>query len=77
MKLLYILLFISILSCNIIDDKSDTNFTKEISAAKKNWVKYILRLQTMYGFKLRMSKSDYEKHFDSLINAGISNKFIS
>jgi hypothetical protein len=75
MKLLYILLFITILSCNIVDDKSDTYFTKEIAAAKKNWGKDSLRLQTMYGFKLRMSKSEYEKHFDSLINVGISNKF--
>jgi hypothetical protein len=74
MKILYTLFFICILSCNIIEDKSDTDFTKEIAAAKKNWGKDSLRLQTMYGFKLRISKSEFDNHFDSLINVGISNK---
>lgn len=74
MKILSALFFVCILSCNIIEDKSDTDFKKEIAAAKVNWGKDSLRLQTMYGFKLRMSISEYDNHFDSLIKVGIAEK---
>jgi hypothetical protein len=74
MKYLYYFLFIILFSCNLIEDKTDTEFTKEIAEAKKGWGKDTLRLQTMYGFKLRMSNEEYEKHYDSLINVGISDK---
>ena len=77
MKFIYFLTLLTILSCNghIFEDKSDTSFSKEITEAKKGWGKDTLRLQTMYGFKLRMSEVEYYKHFDSLIKVGISNKF--
>ena len=74
MKHLYYFLFTILFSCNLIEDKTDTEFTKEIAEAKKGWGKDTLRLQTMYGFKLRMSKEEYEKHYDSLIKVGISDK---
>ena len=76
MKLVYYLFFIILFSCNIIEDKTDTEFTKEIATAKKGWGKDTLRLQTMYGFKLRMSKEEYEKHYDSLIKVGITSSTV-
>lgn len=76
MKYIIFLTLITFLSCNelSIEDKTDISFSKEIYEAKKGWGKDSLRLQTMYGFKLRMSKNEYEKHIDSLIKVGIINK---
>jgi hypothetical protein len=74
MKFVYFLSIIILFSCNLIEDKTDTQFTKEIAEAKKGWGKDTLRVQTMYGFKLRMSKEEYEKHYDSLIKVGILDK---
>lgn len=74
MKFVYFIFIVFVFSCNILENNSDTDFTKEIASAKKNWGKDSLRLQTMYGFKLRMSKSEYDNHFDSLIEVGIADK---
>ena len=76
MKFIYLITLLVILSCNglMLENKNDTSFSKEIAEAKKGWGKDTLRLQTLYGFKLRMSKEEYEKHIDSLMKVGIINK---
>lgn len=73
-KILILSLLALLFSCSSYFDKSDYDFHKEIAEAKKHWGIDSLRLQTMFGFKLRMSEIEYNKHFDSLIKVGISDE---
>lgn len=54
-------------------DENDTNFSWEIQQASMSWGKEPLKLETMFGFRLRMSESEYESNFDSLITIGLAN----
>lgn len=61
------------LSENSVDEK-DTYFTWESQQASKSWGKQPPKLETMFGFRLRMSKLEYETTFDSLILVGMANE---
>ena len=54
-------------------DPKDTEFSWESEQVEKSWGKLPLKLESMFGFHLRMSKPEYEKNFDSLILVGLAN----
>ena len=55
-------------------DEKDTYFNWERQQASKSWGKEPPKLETMFGFRLRMSKLEYESTFDSLILVGLANE---
>jgi len=66
-----------IVSCSSMGngaDEKDNYFNWESQQASKSWGKEPLKLETMFGFRLRMSKLEYESTFDSLILVGLANE---
>ena len=55
-------------------DPNDTEFQWESNISLSNLDKNPLNLETMFGIRLRMTKSEYNYIFDSLIDIGVSNK---
>jgi len=73
--ILFLSLFFNTGCLNLIKgpDPKDTEFSWESEQVEKSWGKLPLKLETMFGFHLRMSKPEYEKNFDSLILVGLAN----